>query len=264
MMRHLIYLGLLQAAAGTAHADITPQEADCVLFEHANRQGAAWTSQATGKDPFSPNLTSWWQDRASSVWVRPGFVLEAYLEPGFKGRRVDLSADVPGAVLTENGSSINLDGVEVNDQLSSYRCRPAGETRALERDSVLWMEGARYSWLSGGNHPNHKDLEMITLGSDLIVRVHADHTYGSNRQDFEVNLGSSKVRAKFSVAGYAEGEAEFDLTLASARPDFKIMLEEVIENIQTVAEGYTGYPPVVEPPKPELQSLVRYLQTFIR
>lgn len=263
-MRHLLFAFSLQAAAGPTLADISPRDADCILFEHVNRQGATWTAQAEGKDPFSPKLTEWWQDRASSVWVRQGFVLEAYLEPGFQGQRVDLNADVPGLSSADNGYVMNLDALGVNDQLSSYRCRRLGETKILERGTLQWIEGAKYFWLSGGNHPNHKSVELITEGTDLIVRVLADNTYGTNRQSFELNLTTSKLRALFTVSGYAEGEANFDLNLATARPDFKMMLSEAIAAISSVAEGYTTYPPVVEPPKPELQSLIAYLQTFTR
>jgi hypothetical protein len=264
-MKHcLLFACCLQALSGTIYADISATEADCVLFEHTDRQGSLWTAQADGKDPSSPKLTAWWQDRASSVWVRPGFVLEAYREPDFQGGRIDLSSELPNAMPAAEGYAINLEDMNFNDELSSYRCRPGGEHRLLERGSVLWLDGAKYSWISGGNHPNHKSVEMAVENGDMIVRVHADHTYGTNRQDFVINLSRSLVSAKFSVDGYAEGQADFDLTLAAARPDFRLMLKEIMENIQTVAEGYKSYPPIVEPPKPELQSLIVYLKTYTR
>jgi hypothetical protein len=264
MRHHLLFASCLQAFAASAYADVSRAEADCILFEHTNRQGSLWTAQADGKDPSSPKLTAWWQDRASSVWVRPGFVLEAYPEADFQGERIDLSSDLPNAVPVAEGHGINLEELNFNDELSSYRCRPAGEIRILERGSVLWLEGAKYSWISGGNHPNHKTVELIEENGDLVVRVLADDTYGSNRQDFLINLSRSQLSAKFSVDAYAEGQAGFDLTLATARPDFQLMLKEVIANIQTVAEGYQSYPPIVEPPKPELQSLIAYLKSYTR
>ncbi|HYX34769.1 MAG TPA: hypothetical protein VE954_16850 [Oligoflexus sp.] len=46
------------------------------------------------------------------------------------------------------------------------------------------------------------------------------------------------------------------------RPDFKLTLKDLIQHLQILAQGYAAYPPKVEPPKPELQSLIAYLQRF--
>jgi hypothetical protein len=59
-----------------------------------------------------------------------------------------------------------------------------------------------------------------------------------------VNLATSRVQAVFTVAGDTDGEATRDN--------------------RSVAEAYTTYPPVVQAPKPELQSLTAYLQAFAR
>lgn len=260
MLRHLLFVLSLAPAFAAAHADTSYDEADCAFFEHADRQGASWTAAVNGKDPYSATLTNWWQDRASSVWVRPGFVLEAYTEQAFQGTRLDVSSDL--ATASAGGYSVNLDAFGFNDQVSSYRCRPAGQIKTLSRGTVLWLEAVPYSWLSGGNHPDHKTLDMRTEGQDLIVRVHADHTYGTSRQDYEVNLTQGKVHVEFLSSGLARGVADFDLLLASMRPDFKLTLQELIQHLQILAQGYASYPPRVEPPKPELQSLINYLQIY--
>ncbi|MDQ3231641.1 MAG: hypothetical protein M3Q07_07455, partial [Pseudobdellovibrionaceae bacterium] len=141
MLRHLLFALSVNTLTGAAHADTSSLPGDCILFEHADRQGAYWSAEVEGKDPASANLDNWWQDRVSSVWVRPGFILEAYPDPAFKGTRLDISRDLLLATEFKGGASVNLNALNFNDQLSSYRCRRTGDDKALAQGSVSWHEG---------------------------------------------------------------------------------------------------------------------------
>ncbi|WFP73549.1 beta/gamma crystallin-related protein [Mesorhizobium sp. WSM4906] len=83
-------------------------EAACVLFENANFRGR---SLEMGPDDATSFGGGFWNDRVSSVLVRPGCTLVAYEHSGMRGRSIELDRRVR-----------NFGGSGWNDRISSAEC----------------------------------------------------------------------------------------------------------------------------------------------
>lgn len=264
MYKSFLILGALNSLPNLALADFTEEKADCAFFEDADLKGAVWTSLVPAKDPYSAELNTWWQNKASSLWIHEGYVFEGYSEPNFRGEPLVLDANNSAGTPVAGGFSFDLSALNFNDQLSSFRCRPEGELKSLHKGNLAWIEGASYSWLSGGNHPSHINLKTRTEHGELIVSLHADNTYGINRQDYRFNLSKNAVHIDLVNSGFAKAQLDFDLTMGAMRPEFKALVLEAISSLQVLAEGYSNYPGSIEPPKPEVLELSEYLSAYTR
>ncbi|MFW7379583.1 MAG: hypothetical protein ACOH5I_12290 [Oligoflexus sp.] len=256
-------LTVLLLATPHAHADFLDENPDCAFFEYTDLGGAFWTSMVKQKVPYSYGLNDWWNDRASSVWVRKGFVFEAYADTGFQGQRLSLSSDDDYAFPLADGAYVNFYEYNFSSNLSSFRCRLAGETMATDEGELQWVEGQRYHWRSAGNHPHHKWLEMQRSNGDYLVILHSDHTYGINQEDYIINLTQKHIEVKIMANGFAKADLSFDFWMSTFQDQFGIYFQKISDHIATIAAGY-DYQRAgsIEPPKPELLSLVEYMKLF--
>ncbi len=262
MRLNLAFLALV--LSGPAFADFQKEDADCAFFEKAGLEGSYWTAHIAKQDSLSPELDAWWQDRALSVYVRDGFVFEAYADVHYNGRSLSLDARDPAGQAYGSGTAFDLRSFDFAGQLSSYRCRPRGEEIQLKNTNLFWFEGQRYTWHSGGNHPDHRQLEMHTENGQLILLIHADNTYGINRQDYTVNLSSNTVHANYEQSGMAKASTDFDLEMGLMRDEYRSIVIELREHVRALAAGRPQDAFVPEPPKPELLPLVDYLSRYIK
>ncbi len=257
-------ISLILALSSSAYGNFLSENPDCAFFEKADLEGAYWTSRVGDKDPNSAQLDTWWQDRATSVYVKSGYVFEAYSEKNFSGRSLALDAQDPIGEAYGQGAIFDLRNLEFAGQLSSFRCRPRGEELAFKAGRIFWFEGQRYNWRSGGNHPDHRWLEMQTINGERVLRIHADNTYGINRQDYLVNLSKESVHVEFVQSGMTKASTDFDLQMGLMRDDYRLMVLELREHVKAIAMGRAQDPWAPEPPKPELLDLVDYFSRFIK
>ncbi len=80
------------------------------FFEHVNYAGASTCADAT-----SGWIGTVWNDRVSSLKLKPGYAIDVYQDINFTGR-----------VLTLTSDTVNLDALGFNDALSSFRVRTTG------------------------------------------------------------------------------------------------------------------------------------------
>lgn len=123
MQFSLMTLGLMTFAAAPALADFRSESPDCAFFSEQNTGGAYWTSQVDGKDPQVGALTSWWNARARSVWVKNGFRFTAFDTAGFQGSDVVLDGASANGTGDGTGVSFNLSDFNFDRKLMSYTCR---------------------------------------------------------------------------------------------------------------------------------------------
>ncbi|TGP26158.1 MULTISPECIES: peptidase inhibitor family I36 protein [unclassified Mesorhizobium] len=108
-MKGLVILAALASTifTGSASAQFYG-EAACVLFENANFRGR---SLEMGADDSVNFRGGFWNDRVSSVLVRPGCTLVAYENSGRRGRSIELNRRVR-----------NFGDSAWNDRISSAEC----------------------------------------------------------------------------------------------------------------------------------------------
>lgn len=103
---------LVLFAASPSRAD------DCVFYQDGNRGGLAWGAYAYE----SANLGGiWWNDRISSVWVRPGYRARLYRDGYFSGSTATFDGTIGGTPTPDGGRYFNL-GATWNDAASAFVC----------------------------------------------------------------------------------------------------------------------------------------------
>lgn len=125
----------------------------------------------------------------------------------------------------------------------------------------------RLSWLSGGNHPNHKWVEITVEPDGRRLVVHEDNTYGTVRMDYSLDVDSGTIEVTMVRSpGISQTET---LTLpvydsgVIDRLSYTGALHHMVEIIAKIAEGNDlGY--VVIPPRPELSETEAFLKELMR
>ncbi len=138
-----------------------------------------------------------------------------------------------------------------------------GEIKTGPYGTYEWTDGAQYNWSSGGNHPDRMNVSLKTENGEDVIYLHADQTYGINRQDYVINLAQKTLDLKYQVGGYLSGSAQFQLEVSSFRPDSKAILKDVQANLRKIAEGYNWGPTVIEP-SPQLLPLASYFDSLTK
>ena len=259
----VVFYSLFAIVPSMARADLLAQQPDCTLFSDVNMTGLHWTAQVGGKDEFSPLLGNLWNQRAASVYVRDGFVLEVYSEPYFAGTSVSLSRGAEGSSLVADGVSVNLSSVSI-ENVASYRCRKATGSVDTPFGRAPWTDGGDYYWFSGGNHYDQKSLKMQTVDGHAILKVHSDNTYRINEQDYDIDLTAGVVKVSFKSLSGTAGSAEFSLDLGAFRSDFRIMVDELVDTLKVLAKGYHyACYDAVAPPVPEVLQVASYVEGVV-
>lgn len=125
----------------------------------------------------------------------------------------------------------------------------------------------RLSWLSGGNHPNHKWVEIKIEDGVRLLIVHEDNTYGTVRMDYILDIDHGGIEVSMVRSpGISQKET---LTLPvydsgiTDRLSYTGALYHMVEIVAKVAEGNDlGY--VVLPPRPELNETEAFLKELMR
>ena len=259
----VVFSSLALCLPKMARADALAERDDCILFSEVNMTGLYWTAQVGGKDAFSPLLGEIWNQRATSVYVRDGYVLEVYSEPYFAGTSVSLSRGAEGASLVGDGVSVNLSSMAF-DKVASYRCRKVTGSVDTPFGTAPWIDGGDYYWFSGGNHYNQKSMKMQTVDGHAILKVHSDDTYHINEQDYEIDLTTGMVKINFKSMAGTTGSAEFALKLGGFRADFRMMVDELVDTLKVLAKGYYyAHSGSVAPPVPEVSEVASYFESII-
>lgn len=256
----LLWLGF-SLVTGTLFAQGPVETSACRLYREPNLQGEAWSIATTSEKPFAAELSPAWLGQFSSVWLRQGYVLEAYRDKNFQGASISLGTASLGS--DAEGLAVNLASVNFDKTIASLRCRPQGQKMQLPSGELDWVEGAHFQWQSGGNHPNHKSLDLQTLAGDATLLIHADNTYGINRQDYRFNLRLLSVHVELVSMGGQHAQYDFALADLPTHPEFQQYLESAAADLDVLAEGYSLFPGMVEPPKPEVTALAAYLRALL-
>jgi len=253
--------------------------ADCVVFSGTTIDAPKIeVSAVDGADFVKEVHTAASASVNALVWVRDGMVLEAYRQPLFGGpvfSYTGTEAALPSGASAsaerfEDGSLIALQtGLSEPDQggIASLRCRKVGEQLPASRLApavTLRSLPGRLAWVSGGNHPDHKWIELNRRNGATILTVHSDSTYGINRADWVLDLDSTALTITVSVRG-DRGQPEV-VTSELLPKDVGLYVEALDamrREVEVLMIGNTSSSYTVAP-KPELGEVAYFLRVALR
>ncbi len=243
------------------------EPADCALFLNPDRTGAVWQANVSGAREFAAQLPADWSAKATSAWVRSGFALEAYDAPQFTGQLLTLTAGPEPSPGADRGQAYDLEALGFAGKVRSYRCRRAAKPVVViggTINEVDFVATGRYEWRSRGNHPSRVALTMSWAGDQAMVYVYAENNYGNDRQHYTLNLTSGTVQARIASTGFGEALTKFDVRMAFARRELKLVIDDFVNFVDVAASGYAYDDGLIVPPAPELASLASYLRSLGR
>jgi hypothetical protein len=201
--------------------------------------------------------------------VAAGFALWLMASTGSPFVLADEAPTNGGAV----DQGVTFDATQGSGGLSTDGSAPAEENEdkiipALVPYMTLRTFGEeRLNWISGGNHPNHKWVELKVQDGSRRLIIHDDNTYGTIRTDYSLDVDQGTIDVTMVRSPGISLEEAFTLPVydsaISARLSYTGALNHMIEIVGKVAEGNDlGY--VVLPPRPELQETQNFLKELMR
>lgn len=262
---------LIVVTQGTSQA-LAASEPDCRLYTETHMQGESLDFVATDRAGSVPALTMPFDTRLGSLWMREGFALETYDAARFQGSFTTWApaADDTRYHASEGGYYVNLSELPSIPRIASLRCRAlGGDLLNLGISSYIRLHaynGVRLDWRSGGNHPNHKWVEITAQGGRRTLVVHEDNTYGINASDYILDLDAGSIQVTLTRSPGLRREDIVPLptreSSAAARLAYMGALWNMADAVRVIAEGNdVGY--FVVPPKPELREVTQFLRSMI-
>lgn len=169
-----VFLVLLAASPSRAE--------DCIFYQDANRGGYAWGAFAYE----SASLGGiWWNDRISSVWVRPGYQARIYRDSHFGGSTTTFLGTSGGTTTPDGGRYFDL-GSTWNDAASSFVCERVDAAQApactvyqnADESGARWSVSPGYVY-SMGDWNDRTSAVRIADGYEMIAYADTDFTGAS-------------------------------------------------------------------------------------
>jgi hypothetical protein len=261
-----IFLALVSLLGGQAFAGADfASSADCVLFL-GDAAAPRVEKRASEEDNAVDELSSQETAAIGLAWVREGAVLDTYNVKRYRGEQSTYAFDSydPRYEHAAGGAFVHLNafGNAADRAVASFRCRPLGDElprSPLAPYAKLRSLGGRLTWLSGGNHPDNKWVELSQESGLHRLKVHTDHTYGINRVDWVLELDSGRLVKTSKLDGPRPTKVEE----FSAVTEAWAFVEELkaMEEVASVIQPGVDYGYFVLPPKPELRLVLEFLRS---
>lgn len=122
---------------------------DCIVYQDGNRGGAAWGAVSYEAADLGG---IWWNDRISSVWVRPGYRLRLFQNSDFSGGITSFYGTSGGTPTPDGGRYFNL-GSGWNDAASGFVCESLYDASGPACTVYQNSDGSGASWsVSAGRY----------------------------------------------------------------------------------------------------------------
>jgi hypothetical protein len=170
--------------------------ADCIFYQNSNRGGSWWEAYAYEAASFDG---LWWNDRISSVWVRPGYRARIYQDSHFSGGAVAFDGSSGGIPTPDGGRYWNL-GATWNDRASSIVCESVYDSQGPACTVYQNSDGSGASWaVSEGQYVYsmgdwNDRISDVNIADDHVLVVFADSGLTGASTTFHGCTSSGDVR----------------------------------------------------------------------